>query len=205
MRASSAILDQLSFGIVQLGPRGTVVAVNRAGEKILGRKDGLSLTRLGVRASSPRDDSRLQLAIARAGGVTAAMADQGDAGGHLRVQRPSGARPYTVVVSPLGLDRVYLSLGQPIAMLIITDPDAGPQLDERAMQSLFGFTPAEARLVNLLVTGASLPDIAKRLGIAFETARTQLAHARAKTETASQADLVRAVLTALAPVDQPPR
>lgn len=204
-KASSAVLDQLSFGIIQLGPRGSVVALNRAAERILGRKDGLSLTRLGVRASSPRDDTRLQLAISRAGGVTAAMAEQGDAGGHLRVQRPSGARPYTVVVSPLGLDRVYLSLGQPVTMLIITDPDAGPQLDERAMQSLFGFTPAEARLVNLLVAGASLPDIAKRLGIAFETARTQLARARAKTETASQADLVRAVLTALAPVEQPSR
>ena len=76
---------------------------------------------------------------------------------------------------------------------------------DHLQKTIDALTPAEARLVNLLVTGASLPDIAKRLGIAFETARTQLAHARAKTETASQADLVRAVLTALAPVDQPPR
>jgi DNA-binding CsgD family transcriptional regulator len=36
--------------------------------------------------------------------------------------------------------------------------------------------------------------------VSFETARTQLASARAKTDTASQVDLVRLVLTALAPV-----
>ena len=64
----------------------------------------------------------------------------------------------------------------------------------------FGFTPAEARLVAQLVTGQALPDIAKCLGISFETARTHLARARAKTDAASQLDLVRLVLTTVSPL-----
>jgi DNA-binding CsgD family transcriptional regulator len=88
-------------------------------------------------------------------------------------------------------------------MLIVTDPDADPQLDLQALKALFGFTPAEARLVNLLVSGRSLPDVAKELGIGFETARTHLARARAKTETTSQIDLVRTVLLAVSPLRSP--
>ena len=84
--------------------------------------------------------------------------------------------------------------------LMVTDPEAGARLDIRALRTLFGFTPAEARLVNLLVGGRSLPDIARELGISFETARTHLARARAKTETSSQVDLVRIVLLALSPL-----
>jgi DNA-binding CsgD family transcriptional regulator len=199
-RASMAVLDRLAFGVIQLGARGMFVSANAAARRILDRGDGLTLSRLGLRAASPGDDTRLQRAISRAGGLTAAMAERGEAGGHLRVQRPSGAKPYSVIVTPLGLDRVCLSPRQPVTMLIVTDPDSDLRLDLQGLQALFGFTPAEARLVGLLVAGRSLPDVAKELGIGFETARTHLARARAKTETKSQIDLVRTVLLAVSPL-----
>jgi len=199
-QAAAAVLDKLAFGVIQLGARGVFISANAAARRILERNDGLVLGRLGLRAALAADDTRLQQAISRAGGLTAAMAEQGQAGGHLRVRRPSGAKPYTVIVTPLGLNCVLLSARQPVTMLIVTDPDSDPQLDLQAMRVLFGFTPAEARLVNLLVAGRALPDIARELGIGFETARTHLARARAKTETTSQVDLVRTVLLALSPL-----
>ncbi|WP_147157025.1 helix-turn-helix transcriptional regulator [Reyranella soli] len=202
-RASMAVLDRFAFGVIQLGARGVFISANAAARRILDCNDGLVLGRLGLRAASAADDTRLQRAISRAGGLTAAMVERGEAGGHLRVQRPSGAKPYAVIVTPLGLDRVYLSPRQAVTMLIVTDPDADPQLDLQALKALFGFTPAEARLVNLLVSGRSLPDVAKELGIGFETARTHLARARAKTETTSQIDLVRTVLLAVSPLRSP--
>ena len=177
-RASAAVLDRLAFGVIQLGARGLFISANVAARRILDRNDGLTLTRLGLRAGAAGDDTRLQRAISKAGGLTAAMVERGEAGGHLRVQRPSGAKPYTVIVTPLGLDRVSLSPRQPVTMLIVTDPDSDLQLDLQGLKALFGFTPAEARLASLLVSGRSLPDVAKELGIGFETARTHLARPR---------------------------
>jgi DNA-binding CsgD family transcriptional regulator len=78
--------------------------------------------------------------------------------------------------------------------------DSDLQLDLQGLKALFAFTSAEARLVSLLVSGGWLPDVANELGIGFETARTHLARARAKTETTSRIDLVRSVLLAMSPL-----
>lgn len=197
---SAAILDHLPFGVVQLTANGLFVGANRAAESLLRGNDGLTVGPLGVvRAALGRDDARLQRAIADAVKVTAGAAAGAATDGHLRIARPSGRKAYVVIVASLGLDRIALSTRQPAAMLLITDPEQAPRLDEGALAALFGFTPAEARLVALLTTGRPLPAIARELGIGFETARTHLARARAKTGTSSQIDLVRTVLAALLP------
>ena len=54
------------------------------------------------------------------------------------------------------------------------------------MAGLFGFAPAEARLVLALMSGKQLPEIALDLGVTYNTVRTQLARAMARTETRSQ-------------------
>lgn len=201
--AAAAALDRLPFGVVQLSAAGRLVTANRAALAMLGEGDGLLLTAAGVRAALAGDDARLQLAILRAARTTAGDVACG-AGDYLRILRPSGRRSYAVVAAPLGLDRGFdrsvFTAQHAAVMLIVTDPEAAPRIEPQTLSTLFGFTPAEARLVGLLVTGLALPAIAKRLGVSFETARTQLANARAKTGTASQVDLVRLVLTALVPV-----
>lgn len=197
---AAAALDNLSFGIIQVTATGRMESANQAGLAILGSDDGLSLERVGLRARFAPDDSRLQAAIKEAARQTAGARGSGGGSGYLRIRRPSGARSYSVIVAPLGFARPLATSNSPVAMLMVTDPEAGAPLDIRALRTLFGFTPAEARLVNLLVGGRSLPDIARELGISFETARTHLARARAKTETASQVDLVRTVLLALSPL-----
>jgi DNA-binding CsgD family transcriptional regulator len=61
----------------------------------------------------------------------------------------------------------------------------------------FGLTPAEARLAVHLVTGKSLRSAAAKLGISYETARSQLKNIFNKTGTGRQAELVVVILTAL--------
>jgi len=201
--AAAAALDHLSVGVVRLTERGRLVVANRAALAMLDENDGLLLTAGGVHAALADDDAKLQRAIAQAAQITAGEAG-GGAGGYLRIARPSGRRAYAVVATSLGLDRGFdrgLFAPQSAAvMLIVSDPEAAPRIEPQTLSTLFGLTPAEARLVSLLATGLPLPAIARRLGVSFETARTQLASARGKTDTASQVDLVRLVLTALAPV-----
>ena len=196
---ASAVLDQLPFGVAQLTAAGHVVSANQAAQRILRGNDGFSLSKLGVRAASTADDAKLQRAIRVAATVTAGMEDAASLNDYLRITRPSGRQPYAVIISPLGLNRIVLSPRQPAVLVMLTDPEDGPRLDERALVALFDLTPAESRVVGLLVMGKALPAIARELGIGFETARTHLARARAKTGTTSQVDLVRTVLNALLP------
>ena len=199
---AAAVLDQLPFGVLQLTATGQMVAANKAALRIVGGNDGLSLGNAVLRATLSRDDTRLQQAIRGAATTTSGTAEIAEFDGYLRIARPSGRPPYFVIVSPLGLDRVILSARQPAVLALLTDPEEGPRVDERALMALFDLTPAEARLVGLLTTGRALPAIAKTLGISFETARTHLSRARAKTGTSSQVDLVRTVLGALLPVQK---
>ena len=67
------------------------------------------------------------------------------------------------------------------------------------LRDLFGLTPAEARLALELAHGASPRDAANRLGVTWNTTRTQLKAVLAKTGTNRQAALVR-LLAALSVV-----
>jgi DNA-binding CsgD family transcriptional regulator len=87
----------------------------------------------------------------------------------------------------------------PAVVVILCDPDEEMRLDEAPLMSLFGLTAAEARVTALLTAGRSLADIARELQVSFETVRTHVARARAKTDTASQVDLVRLVLRSVVP------
>src|SRR5262249_5329397 len=61
----------------------------------------------------------------------------------------------------------------------------------------FGLTPAEARLALQLVAGETLRAAAAKLGITYETARTELKNIFNKTGTCRQAELVIVIVTAL--------
>ena len=61
----------------------------------------------------------------------------------------------------------------------------------------FGLTPAEAKLALQLVAGEPLRSAAVKLGISYETARTELKNIFNKTGTSRQAELLVVILTAL--------
>jgi DNA-binding CsgD family transcriptional regulator len=67
---------------------------------------------------------------------------------------------------------------------------------------LFKLTPAEARLLAQLVSGASLAEAALNLGIAEATARTHRNHVFTKTGVSRRADLIVLVGRLLPPIRQ---
>jgi DNA-binding CsgD family transcriptional regulator len=64
----------------------------------------------------------------------------------------------------------------------------------QALQSRFGLTRAEARVVRRLAEGRSIKRIAEELDVSLETARTHAKRAMQKTDTHRQAELVSLVL-----------
>jgi DNA-binding CsgD family transcriptional regulator len=187
------VLDQLPTAIVVVDADARPVMVNAAAEQILAMGDGMLVN--GKRLEALWHAERVRLAQLIASACTAANGDPSGAGGHLTVTRPSGFRPFLVIVSPL--PRAYRDRSgrpQPVAAVVIKDPQAEPHASaasRREIAELYELTPAEGRLLNLILDDCGLFEAAERLGVSRNTARTHMKRIYVKTGTRRQAELVR--------------
>jgi DNA-binding CsgD family transcriptional regulator len=67
-------------------------------------------------------------------------------------------------------------------------------VSEELLRSLFGLSPAEARVVVALSTGLTPREVAAHLDIALNTTRVHLRHIFEKTGTGRQAELLQLVM-----------
>jgi DNA-binding CsgD family transcriptional regulator/PAS domain-containing protein len=192
-RSVHAVLDRLSVGVIILSATGRLVLANSAADSILRAADGLVRTPDGLHAAHKDDDRRLQTLI---GGLRRGLRDGCTAGGHLQLRRPSGQRAYSAMVAP-GAPAMSDGRGEPTILVFLSDPGAPMVSDLAVLADLFGFSPAEARLVLGLLSGAALPEFARRAGVTHNTARTLLSRAMARTETRSQLELVLLVASSI--------
>jgi DNA-binding CsgD family transcriptional regulator len=65
------------------------------------------------------------------------------------------------------------------------------------LQQLFGFTPGETRLANLLMAGKSMADSCDELGICLSTGCSHLRKMFKKTKTHRQGELVALLLRSI--------
>lgn len=87
---------------------------------------------------------------------------------------------------------------RPLARELYRTPEtpvpARAPVTAQSLQARFGFTRAEARVVQRLAEGSSIKRIAEELDVSPETARTHAKRAMQKTDTHRQAELVSLVL-----------
>jgi DNA-binding CsgD family transcriptional regulator len=79
---------------------------------------------------------------------------------------------------------------EPRALLLFRDLKKRASLSEETLRDLYDLTPAEARLANALLNGATIADQADRMNLSQNTLRTQMKSIFSKTGTNRQADLV---------------
>jgi DNA-binding CsgD family transcriptional regulator len=108
--------------------------------------------------------------------------------------------PLRVLVTPVARRHVLMGAAGAAACVFITDPDRSPVPAAVHLQRAFGLSAAETRVAAALLDGESVDRLADRLCISRNTARTHLRHLFAKTATARQADLIRVLLGAHAPL-----
>lgn len=186
----------LPWGLIEVSSELRVRRTNALAERVLGAGDGLGTAggRLVAEATAP--DRRLRDLLQRA--IRTSSGGSGGAGGYVSIPRPSGRLPYTVLVTPVGRDRVALTAASTAAMVFVADPELVPAADGEALRDLFGLTPAEARVVAGIAAGESLRQIAGATGTGYQTVRTLLARAMPKIGVSSQTGVVRQL--ALLPV-----
>jgi DNA-binding CsgD family transcriptional regulator/PAS domain-containing protein len=195
-QCTTELLDRNPAAVLLLDEHKRIVYANRSAEALRSSGDGIRVSADGIVALRKQDHDRLQSLIAR---VFAAVTSPGACpGGVMRVLRPSGKRPYAIVVAPVSRRYPALSMLRPAVCIMITDPDTQRPLPSQRVQAAFGLTAAEARLASLLASGAELRSAAAELKITYGTARARLAEIFQKTETRRQGELIKLLLTTLA-------
>lgn len=178
---SADALHQLALPLVICDALGSVRFANPAAEAILRQGDGLLMAKGDLRAFSEK-------------GALAKLLEEACSrshGGTLAVYRPH-RRPLHLLVTPLAPHIQALNpWQQPLAMVLISDPEHQPDLPADTLATLFRFTPAESRLGLALAHGAELAEYAETHGLSMSTVRSQLRALLAKTGTRRQAELVR--------------
>jgi len=91
----------------------------------------------------------------------------------------------------------------PTAAVFVARATASPLTDIRTVARVYSLTPAEARLVEQLISGASLTEAANALGIAEATARTHRNHIFTKTGVSRRTDLLALTTRLIPPVRRP--
>jgi len=186
---ASVVLERLSVGLLLLDERGQLLAANSAAERIARARDGLHLEATRLSLGDRRADHELRRLLAEAAAVARGEGVRG--GGAMVVPRPSGRRPYELLVTPLPREGLVVGFRRAAVAVFLSEPEPRPPASEEALRQLYGFTPAEARVALRLSRGDRLEDIADALGVAIGTARNQLKQVFEKTGIHRQAELVR--------------
>ena len=100
-------------------------------------------------------------------------------------------RPCVTHVLPLRSGEARWGFEQgAIAAVFIARAETAPQMPAAALALMNDVTPAEARVLELILEGRKLREIAEKLGVSIATVRTHLGRLFHKTGTSRQAELV---------------
>jgi len=182
-RALLQSLDRLSRGIVLMNESGCVLRVNCTAERMIAGQDGLHLSTNGLRATDLNESAELQRLIH--GAAKTAAGAGFSAGGIVTISRPSMRRPWIAVVSPHKTEN-----GEGLAAVLLIDPEEKPMPSWAALARAFRLTKSEAKIAQMLAMGMRLEEVAERLEITINTARTHTRRILEKTGVRRQADLI---------------
>lgn len=195
--ASHAVLNHLNQGIILFSRNGAVVFANTAARRMLTQRDGIALEQSAHGADKLVTTGRAAITLERLSQAIAVAlrAQTPHFAEALRILRNDGT-PLLLQLSPLsesnGFDTGH---HHACAIAFLFDPAAAPQCNIDLLMQFYALTPAEARLVAQLCTGATLEAIAAQRRLSLATLKTQLRSAFEKTGTHRQAELIKLALS----------
>jgi DNA-binding CsgD family transcriptional regulator/PAS domain-containing protein len=193
-------LDALRCGVVLTDEGGVILHANRSAEQMMRDGGPIRSSHDVLSASTPSASWALCKAIMHA---ARDGAQPGESSSPIRLDEADRMPAYAHVL-PLATGDLRTRL-QPdaVAAVFIALPDeqsGGIGLLAQA----FNLTAAEIRTLEGLIGGATLDEIAHRLGIARSTAKTHLDHIFAKTGVSRRTELVRLAMQLSQPVHGTP-
>lgn len=142
----------------------------------------------GARAAAARLRA---LRIVSAADRAVAKESSGDEAGTSLPAAPEVLYAFYSVVTPGEASTADL---RAMAAVTFYHPRSAPAVDEQVLATAFDLSPAECRIVHLLVDGFTPKEIAARVSVQYDTVRKQLQSIYLKTATRRQPDLLRLLM-----------
>ena len=180
-------LNLIDSGLVLLDAAGRAVFTNVTARSLLILGQGLCLNKSRLMPQGVDAAARLRDLIAKA--IATATGKVLCGGGVMNLPR-AGKKPLHLLVSPLSSGSSTLP-GSAVVAVFISDPERHPAVPAEVLSTLFGLTPAEARLALSILEGHSLSESAEIGKVSRETVKTQISAVFAKTGTRRQGELIR--------------
>jgi DNA-binding CsgD family transcriptional regulator/PAS domain-containing protein len=187
-----SVLDSFDRAVFGLNRNGMVVLSNQQAARIVEDGDGLKLVCGRLMGASVSENAQLQSQIAKA--VENGFESNSTQGAALHLRRNSERLPLQITVTPFGSNSAS-NPGQLAALVFVSDPAEQPKACSALLRQLYGLSPTECRLADLLHQGLEVRDVAERLKTTLETARFHLKRVLAKTGTRRQTELMRLMLS----------
>ena len=184
------LLEVNRCGVIQLDPRGRIVAANDRAHQMLRNGEALSDAKGCLRARIPGEDAKLQSLLARAlprfgaGGVSGSM-----------TVTPSADSPPRLVlhVSPVGAGRPDIRANRVGAIVLVVEPEKRATADPELVADALGLTPTETRVAVMLAAGNTVGDIARATGRTKGTVGWHLRQIFEKNRISRQVELVQLI------------
>lgn len=169
--------------------KGKAIYLNELAESLLGSGKGLRLQNDKIHSDAAKDNEAMEDFIKRVNrtGSAVHILDSGNSG-----------RTYQLLGFHIDADKHALENSGRLIGVFINDPAANLVPDRDILMALYRLTSAEAEIIQFLFTGLSPAEIAREKNIKISTVRTHLHRIFDKTETGSQAELIRVVVQSIA-------
>lgn len=183
-----AALDALTQGVAVVDARGRLQFANAAAHAALSQRL-LTLRSEHIHCLAAGQSQRLAQLIARACTAQGARSAgslylQGDDGA-------GGASRLVVTVLPLRPGAGLALRDEPMALVVLVNPDSPLAVDAQAISEMLGLSPMETTLAMQLARGNTVKDFAMASGCSWHTARSHLKNLMRKTGCSRQVELVQ--------------
>jgi DNA-binding CsgD family transcriptional regulator/PAS domain-containing protein len=189
------LLERLSVGVALLSGTGTVMFANQRLRELVAARDGIDIN--GNRLTPTTSGARRRFERCIGSALKTGAGDGLREGDTVAIPRPSMRRALIASIIPLPrtAGTWFDDRRPPATAIFISDPEAPALPAPEELVNLYGLTLAESHLTVRVASGYSLYEAASQLGITPESARTVIKRVFCKTDTHSQAQLVRLVLS----------
>jgi DNA-binding NarL/FixJ family response regulator len=198
-KAALAALDRVRVGLAIALPTGEIIARNsefdritEAGDGVRTRSDGRLSTRDGAQ------DAQIAAHIAEAAGTARGEAQVPER--LMSLARPSDQTPFLLDIAPLSDPNAEIETDLSGALLTLIDPDHVPYLRLSRFAMLYKLTNAETEVLEWIVKGATVAEIAERRSTSPVTAKNQIKAILDKSGVGRRTELIRLIIRVLPPV-----
>ena len=185
-------IAEFDFGVIALDCEGRITNISKPAKLLLDEQDGIRIRASRLEAVQPSENQKLQGMLA----IASQVCDNPHQpfGNALLLTRRSGKRPLRLVAYPFASGGLFTE-DKPRVLVFLSDPSSRPASRGAVLRDLYGLTPTESRLADLLLHGLEVREVADQMRTTLETARFHLKRVLAKTGTHRQTELMRLMLS----------